>query len=559
MKTVVGIAMVLGACGGSGQHQSAGGAGGAATSGGGLGSTVAGNAGGTGKAGNANGAGAAATSSGGSSGTSGNIAGGGAGPNGGEIDDPSPTTPDLTGLIPHSTKWMLVSMSSGLNAPDDIQLLDLETQTLTPANPDHSINVESSLSPDGRTFFFSNGDGLALSERIIHLEPNGFVPAHKLKDYENIAGAYLVLSWSFDSRFAMASRGASPTSVEVIDMWLEKRVHMETFNSIVAGFAPAGYGFFYDAVLTDGYEPRYGRVTQSGTSPIQKLPPDAENMVFSPSGKQLFYSLGAAPGNQKIFVLSLADGKTQELHAADGVEIARGYGMLPLADSVLVGVQANTPETIGMSFTRQVFLDPNKAPVRIADSDVRRHSDDHNLLIVQNSAEKTLNLIRIAPYVSKKLPLPYVQTQAVNDSWVGVVGDHAFYVATDGLHVDSLSAAGELKDTVVSTAGKAVSVCSNQYEPQPKKKLAFLQGDQEELVFVDLAQEPPVVVGTYQAPAGSKVSCLRWGDGDTALGFIVEAADKSRSAYVTSWSGAVPPAPKLALAKADRVYAVMYR
>jgi len=557
MKRLIGMAVVFGfaACSGDGEHHSGGGAGGASGNAGGgaaAGGMGASNLGGTTNAAGAAAAGAPDTPDGNAGDGS---AAGGEGGMAPDVDPdaPAPATPNLTGLIPHSTKWMLVSLSSGLNAPDDIQLLDLETKQLTPANPDKTINVSGGLSPDERTYFFSNGNGAALSERIIHLEPNGFVPAHKLKDYENIPGAYSVLSWSFDARFAMVARGGG--GIEVIDMWLEKRVHNEDFSSIVASFAPAGYNFFYDAALTDGYEPRYARVTRNGASPIQKLPPDADRMVFDPSGTRLVYSLGQPLESQHIFVLSLADGTTQELHAAEGEEIANGFGMLPLEDSVLVGVR---PGPNGATLTRRVYLDAGKPWQKVSDFEVLYHADDNNLLLTRNFAEKTLELIRVGPYASRKLPLTYVDVNSF--PLVGVVGSHVYYVAPDGLHLDSLSDAGELRDLVVSTPGKAVSPCASEHGYyEPKQKFAFVEGDGEALVLVDLTKEPPAIVSTVTAPVGLTVGCPQWGDGDTALAWSTQAADKSTNIYITRWTGAAPETPSLALDKWVAIYALMYR
>ncbi len=466
-------------------------------------------------------------------------------------------TPDLTGLVPHSTKWMLLSNTpvGELNRPDDIQLLDLESMELTPGNPDKTVNVIGGLSPDARTYFFSNGDGAAVSARIIHLEPNGFVPARKLKDYALVAGAYRVLSWSFDSRFAMVSRGAGDSSVEVVDMWLEKRVHTEAFSSIVAELAPSGYSFFYDAALQDGYEPRYASITRTGISPLQKLPADADNMRFDPSGKYLFYTLSGPTANKRVFVRSLADGATKELAVATGEEQTSGYDLLGVQeDSVLVSVRATAATA---AFTRRVFFDADEESQKVAEGDIVRHSDDNNLVLGRNFTEKTLDLVRVEPFVSQRLPQTYVGGSS--ESWAGIVGDHAFYVATDGLHVSSLSPTGELRDAVLSSADPTLRACFSRFAYEPKDRLAYLAGDGEALVFVDLRQEPPVVVDSFEPGAGAKVACPTWGDADSALGFVVTAADGTSSAYFSTWTGAAPSKPTLASTTARRVYALMHR
>jgi hypothetical protein len=465
--------------------------------------------------------------------------------------DPVPVTPNLNGLVPHSTKWMLVSLGRGLNQPDDIRMLDLETKELTDANPDHVINIQSALSPDERTYFFSNGNGAALSGRIIHLEPDGFVPARIPQDYAMVPGAFSVLSWSVDSRFALMASGSS---VEVMDVWLERRVHTDPIHSIVAAFAPQGYHFFYDAALTDGYEPPYARVTQAGTSPILKLPADADKMVFDASGQHLYYGLEPKLESARIFRLSLADGQTQELTVAQPGEVARSFGMLPLSDSVLVNVQ---PGLYTSTFIRRVFVDPQKEPVKVADADAFHHSDDNNLLLIRNFADKTLQLVQVEPYAAQPLPLTYVETNSTG--WAGIVGDHAFYLAPDGLHLDSIGPDGELRDQRLSDAGEYVYVCASPYSYEPKNKFAYLRGEPRELVYIDLTQEPPAVVGSYQPPAGSSVGCPTWGDGDTALGLMVVAADKTRTAHVTTWRDAAPEAPQPALTGVASIYAVMHR
>ena len=68
--------------------------------------------------------------------------------------------------------------------------------------------------------------------------------------------------------------------------------------------------------MTNGYEPRYARITRAGFSPLRTLPADADNMRFDPAGTKLFYTLKSATNGDRVFVRSLADDSTQELVVA---------------------------------------------------------------------------------------------------------------------------------------------------------------------------------------------------------------------------------------------------
>lgn len=482
----------------------------------------------------------------GGSGTGGNAAEG----------DPLPTEPNLTGLIHHSTRWLLIGKPSS-NYVRDIQLLDLSDQQVYDANPDKTLNIIGTLSPDGRTYFFSNGDGTAPSERIIRLEPDGFVPAHQLEDYVGVAGAYRVLSWSFDSRFAVVSRGAAPSSVEIVDMRLGKRLATETFSAIVGEFAPKGYFYYYSAANVAGFEPKYGRVAASGSSPRISLPADAKDMMFDPEGSQLFYALGTYPETDRLFMISLADGSQREISAIEDGELLNAYDSLPVAgDSVVVAIH-DEAQTIGLR--RRVFLDDHEPAVTLTDparyATRYEHSRDNNLH-AQMYTSKELDLIRVEPYARQPLSAAWVPSSMWDN--IGFIGGYAYLGGSDGLHLARFNDVDEVEDVVLG-AGRAAHACASDFGYTPLHKLAFVQGDGEALVFVDLDATPPAIRGSIQpSTAGYKLECPLWGDNDTALAFT-ESDGTNANTYVTRWLGVEPEAPALVGANLGRIYAVMYR
>ena len=91
-----------------------------------------------------------------------------------------------------------------------------------------------------------------------------------------------MLSWSYDSRFAVLSNGNGP-SVEVIDMRLGTRVATEKLSAIVGAFAPRGYSYFYSSALTPLYAPRYARVTENGSTGVSKAPFVSRAKMLQPS------------------------------------------------------------------------------------------------------------------------------------------------------------------------------------------------------------------------------------------------------------------------------------
>lgn len=144
----------------------------------------------------------------------------------------------MTGLVPTSSQWVLYENppTNGAVYSSDIELLDIASNEVHPANPGNLYDVLGELSPDGRSYFFSD-IVRNVNNRIIRLEPTGFVPAHPLEGFAAVGGGLRVLSWSNDSRFALLSSGAG--SVEVADMRLGTRVATENLTSII-GCSNAG-------------------------------------------------------------------------------------------------------------------------------------------------------------------------------------------------------------------------------------------------------------------------------------------------------------------------------
>jgi len=535
----------LGARGGSGGEPNAG----AGTSGG----SVAGGSAAVGRGGS--GAGGSSTQGGASEGGEPANEAGAAGQV--TAGDPLPVEPNLTGLVPHSTRWLLIGRpSSGTSYVKDIALLDLADNQVHAANPDGTINVIGTLSPDGRTYFFSNGDGSAPSERIIRLEPDGFVPAHQLEDYVGVRGAYQVLSWSFDSRFAVVSRGAGTSSVEIVDMRLGTRLATENFSSIIGAFAPKGYYYYYSAANKAGFEPKYARLTQSGSTPRLSLPPDAKQMVFDPDGTQLFYALGVYPATDRLFMISLADGNARELHVIEAGEILNAYEALPVAGNSVVVSVSNEARTSGER--RRVFLD-GKPSVTLTDparyASRFEHSRDNNLYALIYTS-KEFDLIRVEPYARKPLSAAWIPATYPDN--IGFIGGYAYLGSSDGLHLARFDDAGEVNDQILGS-GKAARACASDFSYTPLHKLAFLQGDGEALVFVDLDESPPTIRASVQpSQAGFKLTCPVWGDNDTALAFT-ESDGTTSNTYVTRWIAASPESPVLAGTNLGKVYAVMYR
>jgi len=523
--------------------------------------------------------GGAASSGSASGGVGGSVGGGdqagsatqGGSPAGGQAPsndaDPLPVEPDLTGLVPTSNQWLLLTLplKTGVSNTSDIELLDLATDELHAANAGGPIDALGGVSPDGRTYFFSDGDGLRVSARVIRLGPTGFVPSQPLADYKDVTGAMRVVSWSVDSRFAVVSRGAAPSSIEIVDMLLGKRLHSENLSGHVGAFAPVGYRYFYDAATTDAYQPRYARITAAGSTEPKLLPPDADYMAFDQSANWLFYVLGYVPGKPPVpslHAVSLNDDQNHDITLAGAGESFEHPLFFPApGDSVVAAITTAADST--SSYRRVFFADANKAPVTLSGAAAslgEEHAADGNVLIVRYYPADTLDLIRVEPYARRALPGSYVTSN--NYATYGVVGTHAYYVSTDGLHVASLSDAGELTDTVVSSPGKEARPCawrSTIYTPQ--NKLAFVEGGSERLVFVDLTSDPPAVVGSITPSAGYGVVCPIWGDADTAVA-VTEFKDGTslRNAWVMRWK--VPNAPDAAKLVAQGVlgvHAVMFR
>jgi len=456
----------------------------------------------------------------------------------------TPVDPDLTGLVTTSGHWVLLKVpdASGNSITSDVELLDLEDNQMHPANPNGPFDIIGSVSPDGRTYFFSNGDGLKVSSRVIRLSEKGFVPAQSFADYVNSPGAMRVMSWSFDSRFALVSNGSSPSTIEVIDVALGKRLHSEEASGHTGTFAARSYWYYYDA--SSFFEPRVSHLNASGSSQPELLPRNANSVVFDAQPAWIFYTLGVYPDPTTLHVRALSSGETRDVAVAGvGEEFANTYFPAP-GDSVVAVVRKSASE----SFVRRVYFGDNPKPPSTvseiaANVGAWTQGGDGNDLIVNYYDEKTFDLVRLDPPVRRTLPGTRLSTTSVQT--YGMVGKHAFYISPDGLHVASLDSAGELDDTIVSV--KQTRSCAERYVYSPANKLAFLEGDGEKLVFVDLSVTPPAVVGSITPTAGYKIECPRWADDDTSIATTEYIAGKNpRNAWVMRWQKpSAPETPKL--------------
>lgn len=531
-----------GHAGGSGAADAAGSSG---TSGTGSGSTVGGAAGGTGSGEN-----------GGAGGGPGGRAGGAGEATEGEI---TPVDPDLTGLVPTSGHWVLLKVpnASGSSITSDVELLDLDSNQMHPANPGGPFDVIGDVSPDGRTYFFSDGDGLKVSSRVIRLSEKGFVPAQSFADYVTSPGAMRVLSWSFDSRFALVSNGSSPATIEVIDVALGKRMHSEPASGHTGAFAAQGYWYFYDA--SSLAQPRIASLNATGSTEPQLLPPKADHVQFDAQPAWVFYTLGVYPEPTTLHVRALSTGEARDVPVAGSGEQLAGSTYFPAPDeSVVALVRKSATE----SFLRRVYFGDNaKAPSTVsavaANVDAWTRSSDGNDLIVSYYDEATFDLVRLNPPVRRALPGTRLTPTTIQT--YGMAGKHAFYFSPDGLHVASLNDAGELDDTIVST--KATRSCAERYVYSPTSKLAFLEGDGEKLVFVDLSATPPAVVGSITPTAGYQIACPTWADGDTSVATTEYMSGKNpRNAWVMRWQKpGAPETPKLVASAVLSVEALRLR
>jgi hypothetical protein len=102
---------------------------------------------------------------------------------------------------------------------------------------------------------------------------------------------------------------------------------------------------------------------------------------------------------------------------------------------------------------------------------------------------------------------------------IGFIGPYAYLAGSDGLHLARFDDQGEVQDLVLGS-GKVARACASDFSYTPQHKLAFVQGDGEALVFVDLDANPAAIRASVQpSQAGFKLSCPVWGDNDTALAF----------------------------------------
>ena len=571
---VVVTALGLCACGTSSKNDGSAGAAGdanrsgsSAGGGGGAPEAFAGGSGTGATTSNAAGSNAAGSNAAGSNAAGSNAAGGAAGALGagsaGEpsdpMGDPKPVEPNLVGLVPTSSQWILYESSptNGAVYANDIELLDIANNQLHPANPGGAYDVIGGLSPDGRSYFFSDVDASRPSDRIIRLEPTGFVPAQVLEGFVGIAGAYRVLSWSHDSRFAVLSNGAG--SVEVADMRLGTRVATEKLSSIVGAFAPVGYSYYYSAALIPMYAPRYARVTQSGSTKPQQLPPDAKGMAFDASGTHLFYALGTDQDGYKLYSLSLADGQASEISILQAGERFDGNYIVPAPnDSVIVQLRvlATSQRLLRRAFTMGATPPAAFSNPAVSEQYTYR-SADANLVLV-DYADNSLELIRSEPYARRVIAgtFPF----SLEGKSYGILGNHAFYVAADNtVHVVDFSDAGDLRDVTVSPSGQAAVPCTDAFASTPQQKLAVVLGGGTETDFVDLTRTPPAVVGSFKpSGAGYHVGCPSWGDSDTAL-VLGEFNGPAFHQYITRWNAAAPETPVLLPQPVGHVLAAMYR
>lgn len=550
------------ACTGGDEVQGVNGAGGTGASGGSTGISGArsiqpdgGNGSGGSRASDAGGDPGSA-GSGGADGSAGSGSGGqpDAGP-----DDPKPVAPDSTGLIPTSSQWVLFTETTGSLFTSNLTLLDLASGTRHETNGGGPQLVLGSLSPDEQTFLFSSADGSSSdSERLLRLGESGFVPARSISGYDGIPGAFRFLSWSQDSRFVVASRGAAPSDgVEIIDTRLMTRVASEDLGSIEGAFSPVGYYYYYYDPQASAFAPKYARITQDGSTGPALLPAGATNMTFDPTGKRLFYAVGGR-NQRSLHFVDLPGGSSHDMGVPAAGETFDGVFFSAPGNSIVTETIASAGTT---RVLRRVFVDPGKPMVDLSNPAVSeagfRASDDRGLVVTTYS-DQSFDLVRLDPVARHALPGTYVSAGA-NESF-GVVGDHAFFPGGGSLHLATIDGTGALVEVAISDPSKTALACASSVTHEPSTKFVYLAGDGEELVFVDLNGSPPAIVGRFsRSSAALKLRCPKWGDGDRAVA-IIEGGAAGSNLYLMRWIAAAPEQPVLAAQSVEqiKVYALMY-
>ena len=519
--------------------------GGDSASGGRAGSTASGGAGTGGSAGDSGG-----TSSGGAAGTSG----------GGRLEDPEPADPDLNGLVPTSSSWLLFSEQLGPGSPltSSLEVLDLESGERHPANPRDVVVAIGSLSPDQKTFVFSDANADA-TERlsVVRLTQNGFVPAVAVRGYENVRGYVTVPHWDESSRFFSAPRGGSESDgVDVVDAVLGVRLGGFEFEpSFGDRFSPRGYYFaFWHDIGESERESAFARVVRGGVSTPTILPAGSFAPSFSRDGRRAVFAYESDGVRTARYVDLPGPDSSELVVTADDETLVGGPEPGP-DDSVIVDVRSGDQDVYQEVFfdgrPRRAVSDPTLDVVLAFHA-----SDSVNPDIYAFDYDGALDFVSLEPFARHRLP---GVTTMIGGYWsTGVVGNAVYYRDEGRVRAARVDASGDLIDGPISEMDEEVSVCNLLTVHQPSNRLTYLTKDDAELVLVDLESAPPAVVGRVSASsAGATLGCPIWLSDDSALA-VSEFSDAGSRVYFVRWDGATPEEPELVLESAQELHAYAF-
>jgi hypothetical protein len=472
--------------------------------------------------------------------------------------DPDPVTPDDSGVVATSSRYLVFKQAEGvgdvatLNSKQ-LTFLDLDTLSSAQINVPNTQTTLGSTSPDGQYYVYAQGDGLLDNDLYLQrFTPMGYVPGVLADGFKGKPGAHRVVGWDSSARFSGFIRN-SPTDMGIDIVDAARNVHHYVTAAAMAkaaffDWAPVGYLFHfgYDFDVDHDYsgdsEQHFvAKLTNDGASEPEQLPAAAQRPAFTADGKRLFFAVRPSSGVGALGYVDAPNTPQLFFSPATAAELPRSFVVEFGGESVL-GVRSDGSG--GVLTAYRFFVDPARAPVAVSDpahvADELYASATRDLAAItySDASEQRLEVLR----GSERLPVgTFALSPNISVDWVG---DVLFYSVGDSeLHAVSVGDTG-LVDELLNDATETRFACHDLPHPAGKLAVRFAE-PKAGFLFLDLTGASVAVLRSVLVSDDTALpDCPVWDPTGSGLAYV-EQSDTGSKLFVVSWGEAGPSEPTL--------------
>jgi hypothetical protein len=453
-----------------------------------------------------------------------------------ELIDPPPIEIDRSGLVPTSgSHAVLLTSQLSDETPRRLIAVDLargETHLLV---EDDELSF-AYASPDGSAILFG-GNRILVRDffSFARLLDDGIVPATPIAGFEEDRGHRGLLGWTHDGRFALLSRTSrvSEHGLDLVDVHAGARhwsTESDRSSSMNGHVAPRGSWFSY-AIDGQGASSGVARITEDGLHQVA-IPELDEIVAYSPNGTRVLYTLPRGTEESRIIYRDLragAQGQELVVDQASGTSRVSPLSFSLDDDHVLAqvthGSGSESLERIDLrtgASTKVVLPGTGFGLFPSADgSTVLGIATDFTTLKLElwlidalgESASVWLDTLQPMPATTEGVRLQ-IGSAGPRHLWYSLGNGPLTFVTFASTGLAATDVVSEPQDAYFSCLPEILAVV-----PDDSERVAFLAGDGEALIVLDLASELERLARIEPAHGG-KLGCPVWNADHNALAFV---------------------------------------